>query len=438
MWWRMASCDQTTRCSGCGQAIAARHVCLGREAPEACIDCEATEPPVSVTRYFHPACAPLADDDDLLTMPGASALREDELLALIEATAPRPRPAPNPRVLTVAISAKRPRSACAKASPPPLRPETFSLDDLAAPSAALAYLEREGYLVIRDVLPAEVCAEGLALFWDAMLRLNPALDPRDRGTWTNANMPGLLNIGIVSFYGLCQSDFAWHVRAREEIARVFAAVHAVPADELVASMDALALRFDARNACKTAWLHVDQLSHLPAGELRSVQGAFNFLAVGELDAGLVVVPRSHVHPALPPAEAALKRGHYCPLPAAHCAFGRERKLLLDANCLCLWDSRLVHANTSELRNRPPDPDGAPQLNRLNVFVCMMPRALRSADALAKKRAAYRAGRGTDHWAVFARLKPADARWPAQRKPWVPLRPRLEADGRIPPERDALL
>jgi hypothetical protein len=318
-------------------------------------------------------------------------------------------------------------------------PPTFTLAELeAAPSSALAHLEREGFVVIRELLPAAALSRGHELFWQALCQLNPGIDRRDRSSWTNDNIPGLFNLGIVSFYGLCQTDFMWHVRTRSEVSRAFAAVHGVAASELVASMDAFALRFDTRNRHSKAWLHVDQLPHLPGGEVLSVQGAFNFLPVREHDAGIVLVPRSHLQPVLPATESDCKRSHFCPLPADHLAFGSEVKLLLDSNCLVLWNSRLVHANTSELRDRPPAADGTPQLNRLTAFVCMMPRALRTADVLERKRDAYRRGRGTSHWAIYAQLKAADARWPAQRKPFAPIRPALTADGRIPRAREALL
>lgn len=446
--WCVARHTQQALCNGCKRAVAAREACIGRTS---------MEPPAGmITRWFHPACAPMPDDVDVLLLPGADALAEPELFKLIDAlrlphtnkrsvmqaqgsTAARlalPQTPAKRRAPEHAPGAQAKKIACPQLAC--IRPATFSLAELTSHSAALEHLQREGYLVIRDLFPPDTVSRGVDLFWQALSRLNPAIDRNDRATWTNANFPGMFNIGIASFYGLCQTDFMWLLRSREEVKRAFAAVHALPASELVASMDAFAVRFDARNRHTKAWLHVDQLPHLPGGDVRSVQGGYNFLPVGEEDAGLVVVPRSHAQPALPAAEAAAKRAHFCPLPPGHGAFGLERKLLLEPNCLVLWDSRLVHANTSELRDRPPAADGSPQLNRLTAFVCMMPRALRSAAVLEKKREAYRRGRGTTHWAIFAQLKPADARWPAQRKPFEPLAPALTADGGIPPERDALL
>ena len=48
--------------------------------------------------------------------------------------------------------------------------------------------------------------------------------------------------------------------------------------------------FVSRKQQSKFWLHIDQ--H-PQDKLYSVQGAYNFLPVGEADAGLLVVPKSH-------------------------------------------------------------------------------------------------------------------------------------------------
>jgi hypothetical protein len=167
----------------------------------------------------------------------------------------------------------------------------------------------------------------------------------------------------------------------------------------------------------------------------SIQGAYNFVPVTAQDTGLVVVPGSHlVWQQRKSGQPTRKkdRTHFGVLrdkdEAYEQLYANAVKLLLPKGVFVLWNSKTLHGTSPGTRERPNDAQNQPQLNRLTAFVCLMPKALRSEEALARKREIYFAGTGSTHWATLGirhKLMPQGC-------------PRRLDGQRIPAERAALL
>jgi len=71
---------------------------------------------------------------------------------------------------------------------------------------------------------------------------------------------------------------------------------------------------------------------------------------------------------------------------------------MPANSLLLFNSRLVHANTTGTKRREEKgPGNLPLPNRLALAVCYAPRRRRSEETRTRKEEAYLAGKTANHW-----------------------------------------
>ena len=89
--------------------------------------------------------------------------------------------------------------------------------------------------------------------------------------------------GMAVFNGFGQSNFMWSLRTNPHIYKIFQEVHQT--EDLVVSLDGFSVYLSDKQKSKS-WLHIDQN---PTNELFSIQGAYNFMPVGEKDAGFVVL-----------------------------------------------------------------------------------------------------------------------------------------------------
>jgi len=263
-------------------------------------------------------------------------------------------------------------------------------------AAFVRHLEQEGYAVLRDALGDASRAAFLQLFWRAARRVVPKLRLRDRSTW---RFPTGYR-GIMAAYGLAQSDFAWIPRMAPKVQKAFAAAFKVPTSELVVSLDAVLLSESLPKKRSAPWLHKDQRHDDSLG--LSVQGIYTAGAVKERDAGTVLVPGSHRQ-----VYAWERRRKNDPVGGQHVRVP-ERELAkleaqmvkpyMPANSLLLFNSRLVHANTTGTKRREEKgPGNLPLPNRLALAVCYAPRRRRSEETRTRKEEAYLAGKTANHW-----------------------------------------
>jgi len=290
-------------------------------------------------------------------------------------------------------------------APPPqlqmINAPRFDPDDL----ALLAFLNVNGYVVVKGVANAAEVAQAKSLLWQFFE--SQADMRRDQpSSWTNQRFStvGDTTTGIIGGNGIGQSEACWFVRTRPRVRRAFARVWGT--EELITSFDgANAFRpFHARGAgahrTMGGWWHVDQ-GNQKTGR-HAVQGAVLLTAATEHTGGLCVVPGSHLsHGDLMSYTSTSPDGQdfVCvPSPHVNPAVRGGGLVRAEAGDLLLWDSRTVHCNTPALRE-PTLVAGYPddELLRMVTYVCMTPRRLATAEGLSLRRRAVLAGVGSTHW-----------------------------------------
>ncbi len=302
-----------------------------------------------------------------------------------------------------------------------LNPTLFDLND---DTAWKTHLAEQGYAVIQNVLDDETYNQLFKQFAADWNYVSPNFDFHDKETWTTTNSPMMWGKGMIYSSGLGQSDFQWGLRTNPNIISIWQRLHGTK--ELVVSYDGFSV-FLTRQQKPRFWLHIDQN---PKDELYSIQGAYNFLPVGENDAGLVVVPESHRTFNIDVD----KQYQFITIDPADDHASRAVKLLIPRNCFVLWNSKTIHAN--EGMTKPKNVE----LNRLTSYICYFPKEQRSEEVLQQRLAGYKNADNCGHYATRHDVKrhPYGLRHQYLARGFRTIQPRLEEDGSIPKERLALI
>jgi len=121
-----------------------------------------------------------------------------------------------------------------------------------------AFLKEEGYAVVSDILPGDAVAEALKLLLEDLQMLSPELRSLDEVREHHLPRSAAAN-DLRSGAGLCHGNFAWFLRCRPEVTRLFEAMFELPEGApLIGSVDVVALA--PPGSSKTAgkqWLHLD-------------------------------------------------------------------------------------------------------------------------------------------------------------------------------------
>lgn len=265
-----------------------------------------------------------------------------------------------------------------------IKPPLFNEDEKVE---YLDYLEKEGYVVIGNILPQDIQNDLIDKFWDAWTYVSPNFDKNNIDTWNIQNSPMMFAKGIAAFSGLSHSDFMWKLRIRPEIKEIFKTIHNT--DELVVSFDGFSVFFDKKQKNSKPWWHIDQ--H-PDNPLYCVQGAYNFKEVKEDSAGFILVPKSHKYMNVPRTA----KGDWIMMDNDPIV-NNGIKLLIPENSFVLWNSRLIHANTGMTCSEK-------RFDRLTYYITYLPKSSRSEIILHQRIQAYKNGDTTSHWANKCEVK----------------------------------
>lgn len=256
-------------------------------------------------------------------------------------------------------------------------------------------LEENGFAVVENVVPAELCADVLArikLFLceaSGTVDAHGALDPR------GLRMAKYPNIrGIVQHLEAGQMQAIWDIRLSSGVQSVFEAMYGD--NDLLSSTDGFCWMSPLYKGSDRSWLHVDQ-SHRKLGR-RCIQGYVNITSSHDASSGsLYVVPGSHhKHAAMAKRERCQANGK------DWFKFNDVERPLLGGEAvrvhggvgsLVLWDSRTAHCNIAPERSTPLEE----RRERCVVYVCMQPRKWCSETNLRKKARAFDDFRMTTHW-----------------------------------------
>ena len=109
----------------------------------------------------------------------------------------------------------------------PFTPTLFDIED---PENWMENLDREGCVVIKNVLSSEEREHGLTLFKKDMATVSPDLISMTL-TWSIETCPLMFGKGMAVFNGFGQSDFMWHLRTNPKIQSELKQIYST--DELV-------------------------------------------------------------------------------------------------------------------------------------------------------------------------------------------------------------
>ena len=302
-----------------------------------------------------------------------------------------------------------------------LHPHLFNIE---SHSKWLEHLDEHGYVVISNVLEFIDLATIFKQFGDDWKGVSPKFDFHEKSSWTTDNSPMMWSKGMIFASGLGQSDFMWQLRTQKPILNIWEHVHGTK--ELVTSFDGFSVFLD-RKQKPGMWLHVDQRSEDP---LYSIQGAYNFLPVGEHDSGFVLVPGSH----RTFTSNATARGHFIGVPDKDPHVELAVKLLIPGNCFVLWNSKTIHANVGMIKPKTQE------FNRLTAYISMFPKHQRSEEILEKRIEGYHHAHNCGHYAIRHDVKkfPYGLKSRYEARGFNSITPRLTDEGEIPADRKALI
>ena len=158
--------------------------------------------------------------------------------------------------------------------------------------------------------------------------------------------------------------------------------------------------YQARN-----WLHVDQSSEKKGKHC--IQGFVNLEETSDKDACLLVYKKSHlIHDDLFKFNKKKIKHDWYQLNNFDLDWVESKKLELirvsaPKGSMVLWDSRLIHCNTTALKDRPF------QRFRYVIYVCMTPADWCDISNREAKIKAFKEFRITTHWPHEIKLFPED-------------------------------
>jgi ectoine hydroxylase-related dioxygenase (phytanoyl-CoA dioxygenase family) len=287
--------------------------------------------------------------------------------------------------------------------------------------AMRATFKREGFVVVRDAVKPDEVACALNHFSNFM-RAVADVDVNDADS-LRQNF-GDRAFGIVGKRSAGHSAMNWFLRSRPTVIETFRTLFLPEGDEssrkLITSFDGVGYFRNPESHAEFAstsspWLHVDAGDDATASY---VQGLINLVdCTDPADAGLVLVPRSHLDPVfrvLCPRAVVSPPVYMTTFEPAHerqlmRAFRQDPtalarlapvRLPLPAGALVVWSSRMLHCNVGCQARAEPRPEQL--LRRVVSYVCMMPDP-NDAKLTKRRLALFHAGRTTTH-------QPDSGRW----------------------------
>ncbi|BEJ15636.1 hypothetical protein CspHIS471_0502410 [Cutaneotrichosporon sp. HIS471] len=124
-------------------------------------------------------------------------------------------------------------------------------------------LERDGYVVVPNVIPKEECAafRQSALEW--LESFPHGFKRDDRSTWTDQHLPFGTTGGLYNRYAVNHEDFVWRIRIQPGILNVFNQIWGT--DDLITSFDGMNTSIPINPTSgrtdispTPAWPHIDQ------------------------------------------------------------------------------------------------------------------------------------------------------------------------------------
>jgi ectoine hydroxylase-related dioxygenase (phytanoyl-CoA dioxygenase family) len=281
-------------------------------------------------------------------------------------------------------------------------------------------LDINGYVVIPKILTNDEIKSGrdglfnwLEMISDGEITENIYSRYADKGDCKGADNVDITKMpycygkkGIIQWYNVGHSQFVWDIRQNSAVVKVFSDIWKT--DELLVSFDGINIQLPTEITKKYSdpfgleWHHMDQRKT----GLLCIQGFVNLEDTTDEDGCLIVRPKSHqFHTAFMDEFGEEFVSDWIKLGKKHLEWFDKRELkpirvAAPKGSIVLWDSRVVHANATAVRNRKNKGDF-----RLVVYVCMVPKERASQETLRKKQKYFNERRMTNHWPTPVKVFP---------------------------------
>ncbi|WWD19454.1 hypothetical protein CI109_103914 [Kwoniella shandongensis] len=295
----------------------------------------------------------------------------------------------------------------------------------------LVDLERDGYVVLPNIIPAEVCDEFVSEAWEWLESFPYGFKRDDRSTWDAEHLPYSTTGGLYNRYSVNHEAFVWKIRTQPAIIKVFEQIWGT--DDLIASFDGMnaSLPINAETGRKDikptpAWPHIDQ-NPRTISRFELYQGIANLSPNGPQDGGLCVLKGSHkLHQEYFESIGGFKADQDAGVNENGYTYKKgedewfkskgceEVKICAGKGDLILWDSRTIHWNASPVGTQ----------TRFVTYVCYCPRDQMTPEEQTKKVQVFKDRKGTTHFPNMNRI-------PAERPGYHNALPR-RPDGTLDP------
>ncbi|CAF0719318.1 unnamed protein product [Adineta steineri] len=255
----------------------------------------------------------------------------------------------------------------------------FSVTNDDALKDAIAYLDQHGYAVISDIMNQDEININKDLLWKFIENAsNNTIDRKDPQTWSK-EWPSFSTHGVISGFGIGQSDFLWNVRSNRQIKKVFTRVW--NNQQLLTSFDGCGVfrdwRYNAAWKTTGGWNHVDQNPKTKPGRC-CIQGLVSLMDQNEKTGGLVVYPQTHLH-FTELCDVVKNNNDYVKVSDSHPIMNQGKTLGKLVHCqagdLIIWDSRTVHCNSPATAIEERNKNEPVDLLRIVAYVSMSPITL---------------------------------------------------------------
>lgn len=159
-------------------------------------------------------------------------------------------------------------------------------------------LERDGYVVVPNVIPQKSCDEFIDSAWSWLEGFPHGFKRDDLSTWTASHLPFGQERGLYNRYCVNQEDFVWKIRTEPGVLATFAAIWGTK--DLIVSFDGMNVSLPLNPTSGRTdieptkpWPHIDQ-NPRTVERLELYQGIANLAKNGSDDGGLVVLKGSHL------------------------------------------------------------------------------------------------------------------------------------------------
>jgi len=247
------------------------------------------------------------------------------------------------------------------------------------------YISENGFVVIGNILTDDELVISLQLFKKNWSEITPNFKWEDTNTWKPNYCPMIWSKGSAVYNGLGQSEFMWYLRTKANIKKPFDILY--KDDKLAVSFDGASVFLSTKQKSER-WLHIDQN---PKKNEICYQASFNIFPVKDNSAGFIVVPGSHksYFPNV------CHDNDWILIDNSDEHQFNVKKLIIPKNCLTIWNSKTIHANTGITKLKGSK--HILNLDRITSYISFQPKNRISEKIQAERINAYTNSVTTSHW-----------------------------------------